>query len=470
MTMQKKQIHLNAFAQNSVSPHAIGLWKHPKHEGSRHGDLDYWVQLAKLLEKGKFDTLFLADVLGIYDVYQGSYQTAIEQAVQVPAHDPLLIISAMAQATESLGFAVTASTTYSEPYKLARQFSTLDHITKGRIAWNIVTSYLESEAVNLGLKTRIEHDERYERADEFMDVVYKLWEKSWEDDAVIQDVEREKFADATKVHPIRHKGDYFHVPGIHLVEPSSQRTPVLFQAGASPRGREFAAKHAEAIFTDTQNSKNAVEELRRFSDDIRQRVATYGRNRKDIKIFPGLVPIVGSTEAEALEKYEYLKSLVDYDGALALLSGHTGVDLSVYDPDDYVEDMKAGAIQSTFQSYTSTNPKYKWTIKDAVLHHGLGAGSTTVVGTPEQIADHLTKLALEGGADGFNIGQTVIPDTLSEFIHDVVPELQNRGIYRKDYESSTLREHLFGKGQTTLKECHYGKSVTIQQQEKLEEV
>src|SRR5699024_6914626 len=179
MTMQKKQIHLNAFAQNSVSPHAIGLWKHPKHEGSRHGDLDYWVQLAKLLEKGKFDTLFLADVLGIYDVYQGSYQTAIEQAVQVPAHDPLLIISAMAQATESLGFAVTASTTYSEPYKLARQFSTLDHITKGRIAWNIDTTYLENEAFNLGWKTSIEHNERYEHADEFMYVVYKLWEKSW---------------------------------------------------------------------------------------------------------------------------------------------------------------------------------------------------------------------------------------------------------------------------------------------------
>src|SRR5699024_3621726 len=231
--MSKKQIHLNGFAQNTVSPHAIGLWKHPEHEGHLHGTLDYWTKLAKTLEKGKFDALFLADVIGMYDVYKNNYQTAIEQAVQVPAHDPFLIISAMAQATKNLGFAVTASATYIEPYQLARKFSTLDHITKGRIGRNIVTSYLESEAINLGLNKQIAHDERYDRADEYMDVVYKLWEKSWEDDAVIFDLENDCFADADKVHAIQHEGNYFKVPGVHLIEPSLQRTPMLFQAGAS---------------------------------------------------------------------------------------------------------------------------------------------------------------------------------------------------------------------------------------------
>lgn len=456
--MTKKQIHLNGFTQNSASPHAAGLWRHPEHQGKEHGTLAYWTNLAKTLERGKFDALFLADVIGVYDVYQGSNQAALAQAVQVPAHDPLLAISAMAQATEKLGFAITASATYIQPYQLARQYSTLDHLTNGRIGWNIVTSYLESEAVNLGLSGLIPHDERYDRAEEYLDVVYKLWEQSWDDDAVVQNTQ---YIDPTKVREIAHEGKYFNVPGLHLIEPSKQRTPLLFQAGSSERGREFAAKHAEGIFTNTQNQKNAVAELQSFIADITERLHKYGRKREDVKIIPAVVPIIGATEEEAYAKLEEYKSYVDYDGAAALLSGHSGVDFSKLDPDQYVENLPSQAMQSRLQSYTSDNVDYRWTVRDAVLYHGLTNGSEVIVGTPSQIADRLEVLSQEGGADGFNIRQVVNPASFEEFVDAVVPELQKRGIYRTDYEGDTLREHYLGQGQARLKDNHYGKQLRI---------
>lgn len=456
--MTKKQIHLNGFTQNSVSPHAAGLWRYPTHNGEAHGTLAYWTDLAKTLERGKFDALFLADVIGVYDVYQASNEAALAQAVQVPAHDPLLAVSAMAAATKHLGFAITASATYIPPYQLARQYSTLDHLTDGRIGWNIVTSYLESEAINLGLAGLIPHDERYERAEEYLDVVYKLWEQSWQDGAV----EKTKhYSNPHKVQAIAHEGNYFTVPGVHLVEPSKQRTPLLFQAGASPRGREFAAKHAEGIFTNTQNQKNAVAELQAFIADITVRLAKYGRKREDVKIIPAVVPIIGATEEEAYAKLEDYKRYVDYDGAAALLSGHSGIDFSKLDPDQYVENLPSQAMQSRLQNYTSTNPNYRWTVRDAVLYHGLTNGSEIIVGTPSQIADRLELLSQEGGADGFNIRQVVNPASFEEFVDYVVPELQKRGIYRTDYEGETLREHYLGKNQQHLKANHYGKSVRV---------
>lgn len=456
--MTKKQIHLNGFTQNSVSPHAAGLWRYPTHNGEAHGTLAYWTDLAKTLERGKFDALFLADVIGVYDVYQASNEAALAQAVQVPAHDPLLAVSAMAAATKHLGFAITASATYIPPYQLARQYSTLDHLTDGRIGWNIVTSYLESEAINLGLAGLIPHDERYERAEEYLDVVYKLWEQSWQDGAVEKTTH---YSNPHKVQAIAHEGNYFTVPGVHLVEPSKQRTPLLFQAGASPRGREFAAKHAEGIFTNTQNQKNAVAELQAFIADITARLAKYGRKREDVKIIPAVVPIIGATEEEAYAKLEDYKRYVDYDGAAALLSGHSGIDFSKLDPDQYVENLPSQAMQSRLQNYTSTNPNYRWTVRDAVLYHGLTNGSEIIVGTPSQIADRLELLSQEGGADGFNIRQVVNPASFEEFVDYVVPELQKRGIYRTDYEGETLREHYLGKNQQHLKANHYGKSVRV---------
>ena len=456
----KKQIHLNGFTQNSVAPHSPGLWRHQKDEGQRHGDLSYWIEIAQLLERGKFDALFLADVSGVYDVYQNSYKPAIRNAVQVPLHDTLLQISAMAVHTRHLGFAPTYSATYTQPYKLARQFSTLDHLTKGRIAWNIVTSYLESEAVNQGLNTGIEHDKRYDRADEYMEVVYKLWEYSWEEDAIVADAEAGVYADPEKVHPIYHKGDYFSVPGVHLVEPSPQRTPVLFQAGSSSRGRDFAAKHAEAIFTTTQNT---IAELRDFSADIRRRARKFGRDGHDIKIVPGIVPIVGSTEKEAYANYEELRQYVSYEGTLSLLSGHTGIDFSGYDPDEYVENLDTNASRGFLAQYTIVNPDKKWTVREAVTHHGLGIGAWKIIGTPEQIADQLEKMAVESDVDGFNIIQATSPGTFRDFVDYVVPELQRRGLHRTEYEAETLRENMFGKGHVRLPHNHPAKRLHLPQ-------
>lgn len=456
--MSKKQIRLNGFTQNSVAPHSPGLWRYPGDQGNRHGDLDYWTDLAQLLERGKFDGLFLADVLGIYDVYNNSHEAAVKHAVQVPLQDPLLLISAMAAVTENLSFAPTYSATYTQPYKLAREFSTLDHLTKGRVAWNIVTSYLESEAVNLGLEGQIEHDTRYDRADEYMDVVYKLWEKSWEDGAVVADQESGLYTDATKVHPINHEGDFFQVPGAHLVNPSPQRTPVLFQAGASEKGRDFAAKHAEAVFTTIANN---IPELKAFVTDIRERAVSFKRNPEDIKIFPAIMPIVGSTEEEAKEKYEEILSYVSYEGTLALLSGHTGIDFSTYDSEQYVENLPTDASHGFLQKYTLASTNKKWTVREAVLHHGLGIGATKIIGTPEQIADELEAMTGEGDADGFNIIQATSPGTFEDFIDHVIPVLQARGIYRTAYEADTLRENLFGKGHVHLPTNHPGKRITL---------
>ncbi|MFC4560219.1 LLM class flavin-dependent oxidoreductase [Virgibacillus kekensis] len=449
-----KQIHLNGFIQNSPSPHSTGLWKHEKDEGVNHNSLSYWIDAAQTLERGKFDALFIADVLGTYSVYENSHRAAAKGAVQLPAHDPLIPISAMAAATESLGFAPTISATYAQPYALARQLSTLDHLTGGRVAWNVVTSYLESEAVNLGLSGRMPKELRYDRADEFLEVVYKLWENSWDDEAVVYDKENDTFADPEKVHLINHEGEFFNVPGPHLVEPSPQRTPVLFQAGASPKGRDFAAKHAEAVFT----KNHSLDALKQYTADIRERTRLQGRNPEDVLIFPMILPIIGSTEEEAYAKYQDLTSQVSYEGTAALLSGHTGIDFSRYDPDQYIEDMETDAVQGNLDMYAK-DPNKKWTLREAVKNHGLGNGTVKFIGTPEQIADKIEEWAREGDVDGFNIAQTHSPGTFREFVDYVVPELQKRGIYRKEYEGRTLRENMFGKGNVRLPDNHPAKKL-----------
>ena len=244
----QREIRLNAFDMNCVGHQSPGLWAHPRDRSWQYKDLEYWVDLARLLERGKFDGLFIADVLGIYDVLNGSGDAAIRQATQVPVNDPLALITPMALVTEYLGFGLTASLSFEHPYPFARRLSTLDHLTKGRVGWNIVTSYLESGARNIGQQTQTDHDTRYDYADEYLQVIYKLLEGSWEDGAVLRDRERKIFSDPRKIHPINHQGQFFSVPGIHLCEPSPQRTPVLYQAGASSRGKQFAAGHAECVF------------------------------------------------------------------------------------------------------------------------------------------------------------------------------------------------------------------------------
>lgn len=449
-----KQIHLNGFIQNSPSPHSTGLWKHDQDEGIHHNRLSYWVETAQILERGKFDALFIADVLGTYSVYENSHHAATRHAVQLPAHDPLIPITAMATATKHIGFAPTISTTYAQPYALARQLSTLDHLTEGRVAWNVVTSYLESEAVNLGLSERPPKDQRYDRADEFLEVVYKLWEHSWEQGAVVYDRNNDTFADPEKVHLINHEGPYFNVVGPHLVEPSPQRTPVLFQAGGSSRGRDFAAKHAEAVFT----KHHSLHALKEYSQDIRRRTKKQGRDPEDVLIFPMILPIIGSTEAEAYANYEDLMNHVSYEGTASLLSGHMGIDFSKYNPDQYIEEMDTDAVQGNLNMYAK-DPHKKWTLREAIINHGLGNGTVKFIGTPEQIANKIEQWAEEGDVDGFNIAQTYSLNTFREFVDHVIPELQERGIYRKEYEGNTLRENMFGKGNAHLPNNHPAKKL-----------
>ncbi|MED0658890.1 LLM class flavin-dependent oxidoreductase [Bacillus smithii] len=438
--MTKKRMYLNAFDMNCAGHQSPGLWTHPKDKSSTYKDAEYWTHLAKVLERGRFDAIFLADVLGTYDVYQGSRDPAVRQGAQVPVNDPAFVVPIMAQVTKHLGFGLTVSTTYEHPYIFARRMSTLDHLTKGRIGWNIVTSYLNSAAVNIGLDQQISHDERYEIADEYMEVVYKLWEGSWEDDAVVLDKENKLYTDPEKVHDIRHEGKYYKVPGAHLCEPSPQRTPVIFQAGASKRGRQFAAKHAELVFISVPTEQIG----KTYVEALREEAKNAGRNPEEIKILSLFTPIIGRTQEEAEAKFREYQSHVSYEGGLALLGGWTGVDFSGYAPDDKIEYVKNDAIHSAIETFTKIDSTKQWTVREVAEFVGIGGMGKVAVGTPEKIADEMERWTDETGVDGFNIAYAVTPGTFEEFVDDVIPILQDRGLVRKEYDEGTFRKNLFG--------------------------
>lgn len=432
------RIILNAFEMTCVSHQAAGTWRHPDSQAWKYKDLDYWVELAKLLERGYFDSVFIADVVGVYDIYRGSVETSLLDADQVPVNDPFFQVPAMATVTKHLGFGVTSALTYEQPYALARKFSTLDHLTKGRVAWNVVTSYLNSAAVNLGLKQQISHDERYDIADEFLDVTYKLWEGSWDEDAVLRDRERGIFTDPSKVHPIGHKGKYFDVPGIHLSEPSPQRTPVIFQAGASSRGRAFAAKHAEGVFI----SPATAEQAREVSDDIRNRAVEAGRSRDSVKVFTLLTVITGESDEAAQAKYRDYLSYANGEGMLSFYGGWTGIDFSQYDPDQPLEAIDNDSIRSVLELLATADPDRKWTPRDIIKHRSIGGLGPVLVGGPKTVADEMERWVDVGGIDGFNLAYAITPGTFEDLVEFIVPELQRRGRVRTSYEGNTLRENL----------------------------
>ncbi|NGZ87293.1 LLM class flavin-dependent oxidoreductase [Duganella aceris] len=434
-----KQIRFNAFQMNTVSHQSPGLWTHPRDTGHRYTDPDHWTELARLLEAGRFDAIFLADVLGAYDVYQGSADAALKHAVQAPLNDPLAVIPIMSQVTTHLGFGVTCALTYEHPYTFARRISTLDHLTRGRIGWNIVTGYLDSAARNLGLDRQLSHDERYDLADEYMEVVYKLWEQSWEDDAVVNDKERGIYADPAKVHPINHEGRYYKVPGFHLCEPSPQRTPVLYQAGTSPRGTAFAARHAECTFVSGPSKKV----VKKYVDDLR----AVGSER--LIIYAQALIITAPTEAEARAKHEEYRRHIDIEAALALLSGWTGVDFSQFALDATIEYIDSDAGRSALASFSQADPNRKWTVREAAEFIGLGGRGPVLVGDPAQVADQLEAWQDETGIDGFNLAFAVAHESMRDVVELIVPELQRRGRYRKDYTAGTLREKLFGRSRRT---------------------
>lgn len=446
-----KKISFNAFEMNCIAHQSPGLWRHPQDRSVEYKDLEYWTDLAQILERGFFDGIFIADVLGIYDVYHQSAEHALTGAVQVPVNDPLQIVPAMAAVTKHLGFGVTTSISFEHPYPFARRISTLDHLTKGRVGWNIVTSYLESGSKNLGLKTQVNHDNRYDIADEYLEVLYKLWEGSWEEGSVLRDRESGIFADHKKVHPIQHEGKYFTVPGIHICEPSPQRTPVLYQAGASSRGQKFASQNAECVFIAAP-SKIATKKV---VQGIRQKLAQEGRDPYSVKIYALLSIVTDETDAKAQAKFKEYQSYGSYDGALTLLSGWSGVDFSQYQPTDKVEYIQTNAIQSLLDSYVNADPERVWTIEEIANWNSLGGNGPVLVGSAETVSDALQQWVEDTDIDGFNLAYILAHQTFADVVEFIVPELQKREVYQTSYAQGTLREKLFGAG-PYLPENHRG--------------
>ena len=446
-----KAIRHNAFDMSCVVHQSPGLWTHPRDRSLGYNTLDYWVDLARIAERGLFDAVFIADVLGIYDVYRGGATTALEHAVQVPVNDPMMSISAMAAATEHLGFGVTCGISYEHPYPFARRMSTLDHLTRGRIGWNIVTGYLDSAARGMGEPGQTEHDTRYDMAEDYMEVVYKLWEGSWEDGAVLRDRTSRRFADATRIHRITHDGPYFRTDAVHLCEPSPQRTPVLYQAGSSGRGRTFAADHAECVFINGPTQSV----IGRTVSALRGSAVDAGRDPAELLIFTMMTVITGRTGKEAHDKLAEYRAHVDEDGALTLMSGWTGLDFSKLDPDAPLQFQKTDAQISALQAFTTNaDPGRVWTAREIARHACIGGRGPMLVGSAEEVADGLQDWVEKTGVDGFNLAYALAHESVADIADLVVPILQERGVFKRVYAPGTLREKLYGLGRARLGERH----------------
>lgn len=448
-----RPISFNLFEMACVGHISHGLWVHPDNTRHRFNDIDFWTSQARLLEEGLFDSVFLADVIGTYDGYRGGAETALREAVQIPNNDPLILIGAMAAVTEHLGFAATFSTTYEPPFAFARRASTLDHLTRGRFGWNIVTSYLPNAARNFGLTDQIEHDTRYAYAEEYMDVLYKLWEGSWDDDAVIQDRDGYVYTDPTKVRYIHHTGERHRVAGPHLSEPSPQRTPVLFQAGSSEAGRAFGGRHAEAIFVGGYDYTS----YRDVITDVRRQAILNGRDEGDVKAYAMAVIIVGRTRIEAQRKADEYARLSRAEGYLAHAGGG-GIDLARYPKDMLMTDVLEAELRAG-RDHRGRTRFYRsaGTVADALREiTRFDRPPFVAIGTPTDVADKIQEWVEQTGLDGFNLRQFLTPGTAEDFIELVVPELQRRGLYRTSYEEGTLRERLFGAGRARLPESHPG--------------
>ncbi|MCY0386725.1 LLM class flavin-dependent oxidoreductase [Robbsia sp. Bb-Pol-6] len=434
-----RRLLFNAFAHITPNHHTHGYWRHPDGRIQRdYHRLQPWIDLARTVERGKFDTVFLADVVGVYDTFRGNGDTAIRTGMQFPSLDPASIVSALGAATEHLGFAVTSSVIQSHPFDFARKMSTLDHLTGGRVAWNIVTSYLDNAARNFGAARLTDHDERYRWAEEYVDVAYKLWEASWEDDALVADPERGVFADPAKVHKIHHRGARYAVEGPHLSEPSPQRTPLLFQAGGSEAGRDFAARHAEATFIASRTPESAA----RTVADLRARARALGRADDELKIIVALAPVIGPTEAEALRRRSEIKAWLSLEALQAFYSGSLGVDLADIDPARPLSDLLAtNHVRGNVRAFVESAPKHAFTFGDLLKE----TNSARFAGTPEQIADEVERYAA-AGVDGFNVFPVATLGWWDEFVDEVVPVLQRRGLMQTAYTPGTLREKLHGRG------------------------
>ena len=431
-----KKIHLTGFMLYFPAPHMIMSWVYPpeKMTAGKWYEIEYWTAIAKTLERGKFDMFFFADGWA-----GGVNDPSVKYAIQFPTHDPVTLLPYLAAVAPKLGLAVTMSTTFYEPYMVARKLSSLDHISKGRVGWNIVCSISSGEAKNFGMDELPPHDLRYDRADEFMEVCYKLW-GSWEPGAMLMDMERKIFADPAKVRKINHAGKWFKCQGPLTVIPSPQGRPYLFQAGSSERGRDFAIKHADCIFA----VGTGVKQMREFCDDIKTRADRAGRNPDEIKIIWGAQPLVADSESEARDRIKEIRARIPLEASLALMSGHFNVDLTRFDVDTPISKLVGLDVTGTkgmFETYSRQNPNI--TLRDIAGSYLSGSDDNAMAGTPDQIADYMMHLIDEGGGDGFQITPAYYaPQFFDDIVDKLIPVLQKRGVFRSEYEGNTLRDYM----------------------------
>lgn len=428
-------LHYNAFVMNTTSHIHHGQWRRPDAGQTAFEDVTTWIELAKLLEAAKFDGMFFADVSGLYGDADADYDVYVREGLQIPSNDPTVLLSALAVNTEHIGLATTSNVYQSHPFHFARQISTLDHISKGRIAWNIVTGVQDNGARNFGLPQLTDHGERYEWAEEYVDVTYKLWEGSWDEGALLQDRSGDH-ADPRRIHKIHHVGERYRVEGPHLPSPSPQRTPVLYQAGSSESGRRFAARNAEATFIVAPSPVVAAQQIA----ETRALAVEYGRRPEDIKFFQGLSFVIGATEEEAQAKAAEYEKYVSVDGYTA----HAAIvdpEGRVYPPDTPLKDVRTntarGFLEWVARHITDREPVV------ADLAYLRARDTTRIVGTPEQIADQL-EVWQDAGIDGVNVINWVIPGSFAEFADHVLPVLRERGLAQSEYAEGPLRQKLFG--------------------------
>lgn len=435
---ERPRLLLSAFLMNTSSHILGGMWRHPQAQQHRFNELNLWVDLAKKLEDAKFDALFFADVVGLYGDHEGGWASHVRKGLQVPSHDPLVLLSALAAGTKDIGLAMTSSVIQSHPFQFARQISTLDHLSQGRVAWNIVTSVLENAHRNFGGKDLVAHDDRYGWAEEYVEAAYKLWEGSWEDDALLADKEAGLYADPSKVNKINHRGDFYSIDGPHLALPSAQRTPFLFQAGSSARGSQFAATHAEATFLFAPHAQYVAKKNAQLIENL----AAAGRKREDVKVFAGLSFVVGSTEAEAKALEAEYDEYLDLDAIVAHIGGGLGVDLGGLDLDTPLGDIQTQGAQGVLEAVKASVPGGNPTLKDLAHYR---AKAQQIVGTPESIVDELERWQ-DAGIDGLNIMNHVLPGSYDNFIEGVLPELRRSGLAQSEYDQGSLRQKVFGRG------------------------
>ncbi|QGQ95936.1 LLM class flavin-dependent oxidoreductase [Paenibacillus psychroresistens] len=434
MSTRDRQIRLGAFLM--TPGHHVAAWRYPDTEASEVLSLKFYKKLALTAERGKFDMLFLADGLAVSE----NFPEAIAQTVTVRP-EPLTLLSALSAVTEHVGLAATVSTTYNEPFHVARKFASLDYLSEGRAAWNVVTSANSAEALNFNKDEHLLHSLRYERAEEFLNVVTGLWD-SWEDDAFVFDKAGATFGDRSKLHTLNHKGKWFSVRGPLNVARPIQGHPVVIQAGSSEPGKELAARTADVIFTAWQT----IEEAQLFYSNVKGRLAKYGRSPDDLKIMPGIFPIIGRTEAEAYEKKALLEELIPQEAGISLLSNLISFDLSPYPVDGRLPNLpeleQINGGKSRFTLLKDLAEREGLTIRKLYQRIAGARGHREILGTPVQIADQLEEWFTQGAADGFNIMPPYLPGGLEDFVDLVVPELQRRGLFRTEYTGKTLRENL----------------------------